>query len=95
MHLMLLFADFEMSLALYKPACVSFIRSTHPYATADTLVDGNRDPVITNRSCIYTNHEWQTWWEVDLGRPYRITSVQVTNNEGKYYFENLYDPDEE
>ena len=61
--------------ALYKNASQS---STLGYS-AHYAVDGNKNTVLGLYSCTHTITEQSPWWEVDLGKTYDITGVEITN----------------
>ena len=61
--------------ALYKNASQS---STFGYA-AHNAVDGNENTDLTQHSCAHTQLDKSPWWEVDLGKTYNITGVEITN----------------
>ena len=61
--------------ALYKNTSES---STHSYS-ADKAVDGIKTTGLTQGSCTHTDIEDRPWWEVDLGKTYDITGVEITN----------------
>ena len=43
-------------------------------------VDGNKNVVYSSGSCTHTGYtDDRPWWSVDLGKPYLVHSVQVTN----------------
>ena len=76
------------NLALLKPAYQS---STFDNKyNASLAVDGYADPVFENMHCSHTNDQsgGPHWLCVDLGSPYRIKNVILTNrnNNGKYEF---------
>ena len=61
--------------ALYKNASQS---STLEYP-ARYAVDGNITTDLFQGSCTHTDIEDRPWWEVDLGKTYDITGVEITN----------------
>ena len=71
---------FEFSIldvALYKKASQS---STYSTATANKAVDGNKNSIYSGGSCTHTaNTNQPIWWEVDFGKIYNITGVEITN----------------
>ena len=61
--------------ALYKNASQS---STLEYP-AHYAVDGNKNTDLIQNSCAHTQLDKSPWWEVDLGKKYDITGVEITN----------------
>ncbi|XP_067650964.1 fucolectin-like [Haliotis asinina] len=67
--------------APFKPASQSSVYKEYSGDyTAEKAVDGNYDPVFTNKSCACTAaNDLAPWWRVDLGQEYHVTSVRITN----------------
>jgi len=66
----------QTNVALYKHARQS---SKQGSGTADRAVDGNSNSHYGDKSCTHTKSESKAWWEVDFGRIYNITGVEITN----------------
>jgi hypothetical protein len=64
------------NLAVGKPTAQS---STSGNATADRAVDGIADGDLAHGSMAVTLDEDQPWWQVDLGQPVPIRSIQLWN----------------
>jgi Domain of unknown function (DUF1929)/F5/8 type C domain/Glyoxal oxidase N-terminus/Kelch motif len=69
-----------INLALNQPATQS---STATFgsivATADRAVDGTTDGNFADGSVSHTNFDNQAWWQVDLGAPQSIQTIQIYN----------------
>ena len=65
--------------ALYKNASQSSTFVGHASAIAHNAVDGRADPDFNAGSCSHTDGGQKQWWEVDFGRIYNITGVEITN----------------
>ena len=73
---------FAVNLALNKPAYQS---STSADSVASRSVDGNHNTdLIGGHSCSNTNDlaGGPNWWVVDLGQPYHLSHVILTNRAG-------------
>ena len=42
-------------------------------------MDGNSNTDLGGGSCTHTATEKKPWWEVDFGKIYNITGVEITN----------------
>jgi hypothetical protein len=49
------------------------------YTDASRAIDGNSDGNFFHYSVTHTNADYQAWWQVDLGAPYAIDTVNVWN----------------
>ena len=65
-----------LDVALYKHAHQS---STGAGGRAYRAVDGNTNSKYDGKSCTHTKAENRAWWQVDFGRIYNITGVEITN----------------
>uniref|UniRef100_A0AAV2KSS2 C-type lectin domain-containing protein n=1 Tax=Knipowitschia caucasica TaxID=637954 RepID=A0AAV2KSS2_KNICA len=48
-------------------------------AEAHRAIDGRRDTFYTEGSCSHTAPQSDPWWRVDLGQPFIVSNVKVTN----------------
>jgi hypothetical protein len=64
------------NVALGRPASQS---STVLGATADRAVDGNTSGNWFSGSVTHTEEESQPWWQVDLGMPFQIATIDLWN----------------
>ena len=66
------------NVALNKPANQS---SLYEFHTADKAVDGNLNVNLNDHFCSHTElvAGVKSWWQVDLGSSYKVTSVTITN----------------
>ena len=80
--------NIQLNLALNKPATQ---RSTWRTAVASHAVDGNNDGAWSASSCIATNIQPSSWWQVDLGAVYGIQSLIIYNRNhwGNYLYRYL------
>jgi hypothetical protein len=77
------------NLALGKPTLQS---SVVEEGISSNAVDGNRHPDYSEKSCIQTDNQIESWWRVDLQDDFYVTSVVITNrrdccSERLYHFE--------
>ncbi|XP_073342159.1 uncharacterized protein [Pagrus major] len=54
-------------------------RLVHPFGTANSAIDGNRESTFIDGSCSHTAEQTNPWWRVDLLEAYIITSITITN----------------
>ena len=64
------------NLALGKPTLQS---SVVEEGISSNAVDGNRHPDYSEKSCIQTDNQIESWWGVDLQDDFYVTSVVITN----------------
>ena len=78
--------SFSDNVALYKPAMQSstYVKDGHDMLSA-WAVDGNADPVFANYHCSCTLKTYEPWWAVDLGAPYTVLKVCLTNRQNPTY----------
>lgn len=64
-----------------KPTWQSSTLSGHsPWGESPSAVDGNADPIYYHHSCTHTELDRRSpWWAVDLGQPFDVQRVVVTN----------------
>ena len=67
---------FIVDIALKKQARQS---STLYGASAARAVDGNSNPNWGKGSCTHTHKNKNAWWEVNFGKIYNVTGVEITN----------------
>nr|XP_014354454.1 PREDICTED: pentraxin fusion protein-like [Latimeria chalumnae] len=66
---------------------VAFQRKTIQSSTfdgkgvANNAVDGNRNKNYYSNSCSATRDDLDPWWRLDLEKPYKISSITITNRE--------------
>ena len=68
-----------LDVALYKHASQSSTLVYSVSCAAHNAVDGRRDSAFNSASCTHTLLNNQPWWEVDFGKIYSITGVEITN----------------
>ena len=68
-----------LDVALYKKASQSSTLVGFGSSIAHNAVDGRDDSTFTHASCTHTNINKKPWWEVDFGKIYNITGVEITN----------------
>ncbi|GMH44734.1 hypothetical protein BSKO_12686 [Bryopsis sp. KO-2023] len=66
----------EALVSLHKPAKQS---STAYGGDAGRAVDGNVNTNFGSRSCTHTKSTKSPWWQVDLGKSFKITRIVITN----------------
>ena len=54
----------------------------------DRATDGKSNTGCHHKSCTHTKSEQSPWWRVDLGKPYPVSGVQITNR-GDCCFDRL------
>ena len=59
--------------------------STSYGGVSSRAVDGNKNVIYSGDSCTHTDYADEPWWSVDLGKPYLVHSVQVTNRDEESY----------
>lgn len=67
------------NLALNRPATQSSTSSWSRFAEPERDAAGANDGTITGRGGFHTEREFQPWWSVDLGAPFRIESIRIHN----------------
>ena len=73
---MLILSTFVVNLARGKPTKQSSICCG---GSPGRAVDGNNNSQWSGGSCSHTNTQYGAWWRVDLGQPYPIDKVKLTN----------------
>ncbi|MEZ5301759.1 MAG: discoidin domain-containing protein [Verrucomicrobiales bacterium] len=63
------------NLAAGQPVSQSSTRAAG--GAAERAVDGNYNPVFSSNTITHTNTEDQPWWQVDLGSPQRVDSINL------------------
>jgi len=56
-------------------------QGTYLTYTADKAVDGNITGSVSSGTCAHTTNRFNSWWKVDLGRPYLLTGIKIYNRE--------------
>ncbi|KAM9353560.1 uncharacterized protein ABDE67_005946 [Symphorus nematophorus] len=54
-------------------------RYYHPFGSADSAIDGNRNANFDTGSCTHSNEVDDPWWRVDLLESYIVTSIIIIN----------------
>ena len=55
--------------------------ATYGISTADRAVDGHTSDAASGGACAHTTSNSQSWWKVDLRKPYLITGILIYNRE--------------
>ena len=74
--------DFHQRFSLTDVALAKTTRqsTTGHGGVSGRAVDGNTASRYQSGSCTHTaNNDASPWWEVDLGQPYTVMGVQITN----------------
>ncbi|KAI3360745.1 hypothetical protein L3Q82_012985 [Scortum barcoo] len=53
--------------------------SLHSVGIAYYAIDGNRASAWSEGSCSHTSNIMTPWWRLDLGKPHRVFSINITN----------------
>jgi hypothetical protein len=79
-----------VNIALNKKADMSSQYSKYPTLSADRAVDGRTSGNALTRSDIaHSLTQENPWWEVDLGGPYPIDKIIVTNRDESQYWSRM------